>query len=66
MKITVNGSERDVKPGTTLAALIEQLQLRTDRIATERNLQVVPKARYAETQLEEGDKLEIVTFVGGG
>lgn len=66
MKITVNGVEREVKPGTSIAALIEQLQLRTDRIATERNREVVPKAKYAETALQDGDKLEIVTFVGGG
>jgi sulfur carrier protein len=66
MKIIVNGNEREVQPGTTIATLIEQLQLRTDRIATERNREVVPKARYAETQLQDGDKLEIVTFVGGG
>ncbi|MCZ7606448.1 MAG: sulfur carrier protein ThiS [Planctomycetota bacterium] len=66
MKITVNGTEREVAEGTTIAQLIEQLKLRTDRIATERNLDVVPKARYAETRLADGDKLEIVTFVGGG
>lgn len=66
MKITVNGTEREVAEGTTIAQLIEQLKLRTDRIATERNLDVVPKAKYAETRLAEGDKLEIVTFVGGG
>lgn len=66
MKITVNGTEREVAEGTTIAQLIEQLKLRTDRIATERNLDVVPKARYAETHLADGDKLEIVTFVGGG
>ena len=66
MKITVNGTEREVAEGTTIAQLIEQLKLRTDRIATERNLDVVPKARYADTRLADGDKLEIVTFVGGG
>ena len=66
MKIIVNGKEREVADGTTIAALVAELQLRTDRIATERNLSVVPKAKYSETQLAEGDKLEIVTFVGGG
>jgi len=66
MKITVNGTEREVAEGTTIAQLIEQLKLRTDRTATERNLDVVPKAKYAETRLADGDKLEIVTFVGGG
>ncbi|MCA8935698.1 MAG: sulfur carrier protein ThiS [Planctomycetes bacterium] len=66
MKISVNGTERDVADGLTIAQLIQQLNLKTDRIATERNLSVVPKAKYAETTLVEGDKLEIVTFVGGG
>lgn len=66
MKISVNGKEHEVAESTTIAQLIEQLALKTDRIATEHNLGVVPKAKYAETQLAEGDKLEIVTFVGGG
>lgn len=66
MKVTVNGKEHQVAEGATIADLVASLNLRTDRIATERNLSVVPKARYADTQLNEGDKLEIVTFVGGG
>jgi thiazole synthase len=66
MKVTVNGTQREVEAGTTVAQLVEQLKLRTDRIATERNLSVIPKAKYAETALADGDKLEIVTFVGGG
>jgi len=66
MKITVNGTERNVPAGTTVAQLVAELNLKTDRIATERNLAVVPKASYAQTALLEGDKLEIVTFVGGG
>lgn len=66
MKITVNGKEREVADGSTIADVVRELELRTDRIATERNLSVVPKAQYAQTQLTEGDKLEIVTFVGGG
>jgi thiamine biosynthesis protein ThiS len=66
MKVSVNGTSRELAEGTTLAQLIEQLQLKTDRIATERNLGLVPKAQYANTALADGDKLEIVTFVGGG
>ncbi|MCB9895473.1 MAG: sulfur carrier protein ThiS [Planctomycetes bacterium] len=66
MKVSVNGKPHELAEGTTLAQLIEQLALKTDRIATERNLDVVPKAMYAQTQLADGDKLEIVTFVGGG
>ncbi|MCC6574798.1 MAG: sulfur carrier protein ThiS [Planctomycetes bacterium] len=66
MKISVNGETREVPPKITLAQLVELLQLRGDRIAAERNLEVVPRASYASTLLAEGDKLEIVTFVGGG
>lgn len=66
IEVHVNGKTHQLPEGATIANLVEQLQLRTDRIATERNLQVVPKARYAETELAHGDKLEIVTFVGGG
>jgi len=66
MKITLNGESREVAEGTTLAALVEQLALKGDRIAAERNLEVVPRAKYAETLLADGDRLEIVTFVGGG
>jgi sulfur carrier protein len=66
MKVTVNGTAREVADGTTIAQLVEQLKLKTDRIATERNLSVIPKAQYAATRLADGDKLEIVTFVGGG
>lgn len=66
MKITVNGTTREIPEGTTLKALVELLALKGDRIACELNLDVVPRAIYAETKLAEGDKLEIVTFVGGG
>lgn len=66
MKVIVNGTPREIAPGTTIAQLVAELNLKTDRIATERNLHVVPKASYAQTTLVEGDKLEIVTFVGGG
>ena len=66
MQITVNGKPREVNEGCTLQQLVESLALKGDRIATERNLVVVPRASYAETVLNEGDRLEIVTFVGGG
>ena len=66
MRVTLNGTQREFEPGTTLAELVQSLQLKTDRIAAERNLALVPRAQYAQTVLAEGDKLEIVTFVGGG
>jgi thiamine biosynthesis protein ThiS len=66
MKIKVNGEEREVPEGFTLLALLESLGLHPSRVAVERNLEVVPREKYAETVLEEGDELEIVHFVGGG
>lgn len=66
MHVSVNGETREIPEGTTIRGLVELLGLKGDRIAVERNLSVVPRAQHAETKLEEGDRLEIVTFVGGG
>ncbi|HEU5182596.1 MAG TPA: sulfur carrier protein ThiS [Candidatus Polarisedimenticolia bacterium] len=66
MKIVVNGEEREIAEGATLATLIELLQLPPGRIAVERNREVVPRAKHAETVLHEGDLLEMVRFMGGG
>jgi sulfur carrier protein len=66
MKVVVNGEEREIAEGATLAMLIELLQLPPGRIAVERNREVVPRARHAETVLREGDRLEMVRFMGGG
>ena len=51
---------------TTLALLIEQLGMKQDRVAVELNRDIVPRSKWAETNLSEGDRLEIVHFVGGG
>ncbi len=66
MKIVVNGEKREIAEGATLAMLIELLQLPPGRIAVERNREVVPRAKHAETVLHEGDLLEMVRFMGGG
>ena len=66
MKVQINGEDRQVADGTSLAGLLESLELGEVRVAVERNLEIVPKDRYDETTLAEGDHLEIVTFVGGG
>jgi thiamine biosynthesis protein ThiS len=65
MKITINGQEQTFVP-TTLALLIEQLGMKQDRVAVELNRDIVPRTKWAETNLAEGDHLEIVHFVGGG
>ena len=66
MKITINGEERDFACLSTLSGLVEQLGMKPDRIAVELNRELIPRERWAETQLSEGDRLEIVHFVGGG
>ena len=66
MQITVNGEERSVESPLTLAALIEELGLKLDRVAVEHNRTLLPRAQWVETPLAEGDRLEIVQFVGGG
>ena len=70
MKLHINGDARtfpDPPPvGFTLAALIESLSMKPDRVAVELNREIVPRDRWPETPLRDGDRLEIVHFVGGG
>jgi len=65
MKIVINGQEQTFAP-ITLALLIQQLGMKQDRVAVELNRTIVPRSQWAETNLAEGDHLEIVHFVGGG
>jgi thiamine biosynthesis protein ThiS len=64
--VSVNGESVDLAAGSTIADLVARLQLDKARIAVEHNLRVVPRAEHAALQLNHGDRLEIVTFVGGG
>lgn len=64
--LTVNGEVRMAKDGQTLSHFLEQQGYEISRVAVERNGQIVPKSQYETTLLEEGDQLEIVSFVGGG
>ena len=66
MTLTVNGEARNTTDGASLAQLVRELELEGKPIAVELNREVVPKGRYAATSLREGDRLEIVTLVGGG
>lgn len=69
MKLHINGEERDFHDSPspfTLAVLVESLGMKADRVAVELNRDIVPRERWAETQLNEGDRLEVVHFVGGG
>jgi thiamine biosynthesis protein ThiS len=64
--ISVNGNSREAKPGTTVVALLEELGLNSGRVAVERNLEILPRPLWLTTQVEPGDRYEIVQFVGGG
>jgi sulfur carrier protein len=66
MKIEVNGEPRDVPQGSTVAALLHVLGVTQPHVAVELNLEVVPRAQHGETLLRDGDRLEVVTLVGGG
>ncbi|HEX6772905.1 MAG TPA: sulfur carrier protein ThiS [Acidobacteriaceae bacterium] len=69
MEIVLNGHSREVgldPEGATLEALIAVLEMNGDRIAVERNGEIVPRAEWAATPVRSGDRLEIVHFVGGG
>jgi thiamine biosynthesis protein ThiS len=66
MKLQINGNSKEFDSPLTLAALIEQLGMKQDRVAVELNLEIVTRDRWPETNLADGDKLEIVHFVGGG
>jgi sulfur carrier protein len=63
---TVNGDSVELPEGLTVAALLQHLGIKGERVAVERNGAVVRRARHAEEKLEPGDVLEIVSFVGGG
>lgn len=66
MTIVLNGETRDVPEGLTLAALLDWLKIAADRVAVERNLEIVPRSQWASACVENGDRLEVVHFVGGG
>lgn len=70
MQITLNGEALEIAPGTTVAQLVLRISSETGRdprgVAVERNREIVPKSEHAMTVLTEGDRLEIVQFVGGG
>ena len=66
MRIRLNGAPRDLDAGTTIAALLRELDLPDMRLAVERNGEVVPRATHGAAVLLDGDVVEVVRFVGGG
>lgn len=66
MIIRLNGQDFPLQEGTSIRQLLEQLKVNSDMAAVEVNLKVVPKGAQATTYLQEGDKVEVIRFVGGG
>ncbi len=66
LAIVVNGEDRSVKAGETVSDLLRAIGLESGRVAIERNLKILPRADWAATRIEAGDRYEIVQFVGGG
>jgi thiamine biosynthesis protein ThiS len=66
MLVTVNGDKRDIPAGLTLTGLLQHLQLAPDRVAIERNREIVLRGAWRDSLVEEGDMLEILHLVGGG
>jgi thiamine biosynthesis protein ThiS len=66
MKLQINGENRDFPSPLLLSSLVEHLGMKRDRVAVELNRNIVPRDQWDQTNLSEGDHLEIVHFVGGG
>jgi thiamine biosynthesis protein ThiS len=66
VSVLVNGEELRLPRGASVARLLEKLKISTPRVAVERNREILPKASYASTFVEDGDSFEVVEFVGGG
>ena len=66
MKVQVNGKPVELPDGSTVAALLAQLAVEPAKVAVERNQDVVPRKTWDAARLDDGDQVEIVTFVGGG
>ena len=66
MTVTINGERREIPENLNVVALLDHLGMKGDRVAIERNLDILPRARWQETRVRPDDRFEIVHFVGGG
>ena len=66
MHIQVNGEERMLAAGVTVAGLLTELEIRPDRVAVELNLNILDRSEFDRRSLQEGDRIEIISFIGGG
>lgn len=66
MTVTINGERHEIPEGLTVAALLQHIGMPAERVAIERNLDILPRAHWLETKVQPNDSFEIVHFVGGG
>ena len=66
MKVTINGEGKEVPEGLTVAALLTHLDLKSERVAIERNHDILPRTQWPATLVQSDDRFEIVHLVGGG
>ena len=66
MQMQVNGEQRTVPAGLTVAGLLKELDIRPDRVAVELNMTILDRNEFDRRSLQEGDRIEIISFIGGG
>ena len=66
VKIHVNGESRAWRSGATVADLLQDLEIKMERVAVELNLEILDRAAFGQRQLKDGDRVEIMSFIGGG
>lgn len=66
MRVTINGDRREIPDGLTVVGLLEHLGMKAERVAIERNLDILPREQWAQARVQPEDSFEIVQFVGGG
>lgn len=66
MQVQVNGEPRTLADGMTVAGLLKELDIRPDRVAVELNLAILERSEFEGRSLQEGDRIEIISFIGGG
>ena len=66
IRIQVNGESRDCHDNATVADLLRDLEITTERVAVEVNLEILDRAMFAQRILNDGDRVEILSFIGGG
>lgn len=66
MQIQVNGEQRACQSGSTVGDLLRELEIKTERVAVELNLEILDRQEFERRDLKEGDRVEILSFIGGG